>query len=212
MPEKAKNKLTVVIAAAALLMAATAYAADSVDQPVPPPPPVYEPAPAIAAPSAPVPPTAPAPPAPVYPQSTQPPAYPPPGQAYPPPGQAYPPPGQAYQAPAPPVAVAPPVQVVLPPQPPQFVYVPELGYYVATGVPYDMIYANRAYYYYSAGHWYMASTYGAPWRYVAPAYLPKLMLRHSYAEYRHHRDLEFRRLDHERERYRGEFHRPEWNR
>jgi len=200
MSEKARYKLTVVIAVAALLMAATTYAADAVDQSPPPPPPVYESAPDVAVPVPPVPPMVPTPPSPVYQKSA--------------PAPVYQPPGQVYQAPpsTPPVAVAPTVQVALPPQPPQFVYVPELGYYVATGVPYDMIYVNRVYYYYSNGYWYMAAAYGSPWRYVAPAYLPKLMLRHSYAEYRHHRDQEFRRLEHERERYRGEFHRPEWNR
>src|SRR5476651_1015105 len=46
---------------------------------------------------------------------------------------APPPPPPAYAPP-------PPVQVVLPATPPQFVFVPELGYYVAVGTPYDIAY------------------------------------------------------------------------
>jgi hypothetical protein len=67
------------------------------------------------------------------------------------------------QVPSPP----PSVQVELPPQPPQFVYVPDLGYYVAAGVAYDLIYVGRKYFYFNNGILYQADYYGAPWVTVA---------------------------------------------
>jgi hypothetical protein len=103
----------------------------------------------------------------------------------------------------------PPPQVVLPEQPPQFVYVPDLGYYVAAGVPYDLVYVNRRYYHLHDGHWYQAEYYGAPWAYISVDRLPPLMRRHSYVEYRSHREAELTRFQHEKD-YRGEIHRPAW--
>jgi hypothetical protein len=111
----------------------------------------------------------------------------------------------AAQVPTPP----PPPQVVLPPQPPQFVYVPELGYYVAAGVPYDLVYVNRRYYHLRDGHWYQADRYGAPWAYTPVDRLPPLMRRHSYVEYRKQREAELTRYQHDKD-YRGDYHRPEW--
>jgi len=101
----------------------------------------------------------------------------------------------------------PPPEVLMPPQPPQFVYVPELGYYVAAGVAFDLIYVNRRYYHFRDGHWYQAEYYGAPWTYTPIERLPQLMQRHSYVEYRKHREAELTRYQHEKD-YRGEFHQP----
>ena len=113
------------------------------------------------------------------------------------------------QVPAPPPP-PPPQTVMLPPQPPPFVYVPELGYYVASGVPFDLVYVNRMYFHFRDGHWYQAEQYGAPWRYTPVERLPPLMRRHSYNEYRNHRDAELSRYKSERE-YRGDFHQPRGN-
>ena len=108
------------------------------------------------------------------------------------------------------VLVAPPPPVLeLPPQPPQFVYVPELGYYVAVGMAIDLIYANRKYYHFKDGHWYEAERYGAPWRYTPTERLPGLMRQHSYVEYRQHREAELTRYKHDRD-YKGDFHQPKW--
>ena len=92
--------------------------------------------------------------------------------------------------------------------PPQFVFVPELGYYVATGLAYDMIYDGRAYYVYNAGYWYRTSYYGGPWLHVRVSLLPPLLLRHNIIEMHRFRDLEFRRYERDREHYRGRLHRP----
>ncbi len=102
----------------------------------------------------------------------------------------------------------PPVRVELPPEPPQFVYVPELGYYVAAGLPYDLLYVGRKYFYFNNGYWYQADYYGAPWVYAPVNRLPPIMTRHSYVEYRKHRESELIKHQHEKD-YRGEFHKPE---
>jgi len=116
-------------------------------------------------------------------------------------------------APPPPAYVpapAPVPQVVLPAAtPPQFVYVPDLGYYVAVGTPYDIAYVGRDYYLYSNGCWYRSPYYGGPWRVAAVKLLPPLLVRYDVREFRQYRDREFRRYEHDREHYRGAWHRPE---
>ena len=148
------------------------------------------------------------------PPATAPPAYTPsevpPDYVPAPPQQASPAP--AYTPPPPPSYVAPaPVQapVVLPAAPPQFVYVPELGYYVAMGVAFDMIYDGQAYYYHNGGYWYRTSYYGAPWAYVAPRLLPQVLVRFSFRDIHRFRDREYKRYNRDRGHYRGRLHRPE---
>ncbi len=197
------KKLSVVFAVVLLVSAGTAFASGlnvNLDVFVPAQP---APVPVVVVQA---PPVNDVPPAPVYVAPT--PMYAPPAPTpTPPPAgyyQASPPPG--YAAPAPQVAAPLAAQVVLPAQPPQFVYVPELGYYVAVGVPYDLIYVGREYYYYSNGYWFRASRYGTPWIYVGYNALPKIMRRHSYVEFRAIRDREFGRHEFKEDRrdFRGE--------
>lgn len=115
----------------------------------------------------------------------------------------------AVPAPPPVYVPAPVPQVVLPTTPPQFVYVPDLGYYVAVGYPYDIAYIGRYYYLCSNGYWYRSPYYGGPWRMAAVRTLPPLLVRHGLGEIRHFRDLEFQRYARDREHYRGQWHRPE---
>ncbi|QEM68560.1 hypothetical protein FO488_10515 [Geobacter sp. FeAm09] len=117
-------------------------------------------------------------------------------------------------APAPPAPVyrpAPPSPppVMLPDTPPQFVFVPDLGYYVAVGTPYDMAYIGRDYYVFSNGFWYRTSYYGGPLVRVERRVMPPLLARHSLKEFRRFREVEFRRYDRDRDHYRGQVHRPE---
>jgi len=107
-----------------------------------------------------------------------------------------------------PVYFAPPAQVVLPAAPPQFVYVPELGYYVAMGLAYDMIYDGRAYYFHNNGYWYRTTYYGEPWVHVSKRLLPPILVRFNFKEVHRYRDLEFRRYEREKGHYRGQLHRP----
>ena len=117
-----------------------------------------------------------------------------------------------YVEPPPPPApmyVQPPTQVALPASPPQFVYVPELGYYIAIEVPFDMIYVGNVYYYYSNGYWYQTDYYGTPWRAVAKRALPPILVKFGFKEIHRYRDREFKLYQRDRVHYRGQLHRPE---
>jgi hypothetical protein len=62
--------------------------------------------------------------------------------------------------PAAPVYVNPPVVIE---GPPEFVAPPQLGFYVAVGVPYDLFYFGNRYYLYRGNGWYGAPYYNGPW-------------------------------------------------
>ncbi|KAB0668362.1 hypothetical protein F6V30_16375 [Oryzomonas sagensis] len=93
--------------------------------------------------------------------------------------------------------------------PPQFVFVPDLGYYVAVGTPYDMAYIGRDYFIFSNGFWYRTSYYGGPLVRVERRTMPPLLVRHNLRDFRRFREAEFRRYDRDRDHYRGQIHRPE---
>lgn len=114
--------------------------------------------------------------------------------------------------PPPPPAYVPPAPVMLPEAPPQFVYVPQLGYYVAVGTPYDIAYIGHDYYINTNGGWYRTSYYGGPLVRVERRQWPPLLVRHNMGEFRRFREAEFRRYDRDREHYRGRMHRPELRR
>jgi len=141
------------------------------------------------------------------------PVYPPPQAVseYPP-GYLVPevsaPPAPTYAAPPPPPVVyqAP---VFLPDAPPQFVFVPELGYYVAAGVAFDMIFDGRSYYYHRGGYWYRTGYYGGAWSPVAPRMMPAAILRFQIGDIHRHSAKEFVRYNAEGARYYGKVHRPE---
>ena len=120
------------------------------------------------------------------------------------PAPALPPQPPAYAEPAP----APPPQFMLPPTPPQFVFVPDLGYYVAVGTPYDIAYIGNAYFAYRGGFWYRSAYYGGPLLRVEAGLLPPLLLRYNIRDFRHFRNIEFRRYNHDRAHYRGRVYRP----
>jgi hypothetical protein len=90
------------------------------------------------------------------------------------------------------------------------VYVPDLGYYVAMGLPYDMIYDGRGYYFHNGGYWYSTAYYGGPWLRIGVNLLPPLILRYPILEVHRYRDLEFRRYERERGNYKGKIHRPKF--
>ena len=125
---------------------------------------------------------------------------------------------RAAQA-APPVVVAPPPppepQDLVPPdlifeEAPQFVYAPSLNLYVAIGVPYDLFYTGREYFYYRGGIWFSAPYYDGPWVIAPRSSYPPVFLRYRIANIRYYRDAEFRRYEHDRMHYDGRLHRPEF--
>jgi hypothetical protein len=159
------------------------------------------------------------------------PVQPRPVVAVPPP----PPPPVAQAAPmpsgdVPPDAVAPPDNTpppappdVAPPQyaqpapvyvqqAPQFVYSPQIGMYVAVGVPYDLVYTGSEYFYYYGGYWYRGPYYNGPWVFATRAYFPPALLRFNIGYIRYYRDYEFRQWRLHGRGYRGRFHTPEYRR
>jgi hypothetical protein len=122
-------------------------------------------------------PVAPVPPPVYYPPQPPPPVY------YP--AEPAPPPAAYYPAQAPPVA-----QEVVIDEPPQFIFSPNLGFYVSVGTPYDMVYVNNGYYLNRGGYWYFSTSYWGPWNYVQGRRLPSTLHRYRYEQIRQYRDRE----------------------
>ena len=98
--------------------------------------------------------------------------------------------------PAPP----PPVYVPVQPQPvydappviideaPVFIQPPQLGFYVAVGVPHDLFYVSGQYYLSRGNVWYSAPYYNGPWVAVRHRALPRVIRRHPHEKIRYYRD------------------------
>lgn len=99
-------------------------------------------------------------------------------------------------------------QLVLPAVPPQFVYVPELGYYVAIETPYDIAYIENEYFMFSNGFWYRTDHYGGALIRLERSMWPSLLTRHTMKDFRRFRDVEFKRYNHDRGHYKGQLHSP----
>jgi len=91
---------------------------------------------------------------------------------------------------------------------PQFIYSPQLGMYVAVGVPYDLVFDGREYYYFHGGRWYRGPYYDGPWGFVSARAYPTVFVRYRIDGIRRFREAEFRRYQHDREHFNGRFHRP----
>lgn len=90
----------------------------------------------------------------------------------------------AVPAPPPPV-YTPPVVIE---EPPEFIEPPELGFYAAVGVPYDLFFVTNRYYLYRNNAWYAAPRYNGPWVSVGYRTLPMELRRHSFKKIRYYRD------------------------
>ncbi len=97
-----------------------------------------------------------------------------------------------------PVPVAPPPQPVYVQQPvvieepPEFIAPPQLGFYAAVGVPYDLFYVGSRYYLYRGNAWYAAPNYNGPWVSVRYGTLPPAMRRYPFEKIRYYRDAGYR--------------------
>jgi hypothetical protein len=78
---------------------------------------------------------------------------------------------------------------------PNFINVPELGFYVSAGGPQDIIRYDNRYYVNHNGRWYISSNYGGPWIIVREGRLPRQIRRHRWEDIRRYRDVEYRRHD-----------------
>ncbi len=78
-------------------------------------------------------------------------------------------------------------------EPPEFVNPPELGFYVAAGVPYDLFYVDSAYYLCRGNVWYTSPYYNGPWQTVYYNKVPYALHRYPFARIHQYRDAYFRR-------------------
>lgn len=72
--------------------------------------------------------------------------------------------------------------------PPDFVEPPELGFYVAVGVPFDLFFFNNVYYLYRDNYWYSSYYYNGPWRGVSSNHVPYALHRYPFDRIHHYRD------------------------
>ncbi len=93
--------------------------------------------------------------------------------------------------------------------PPEFIMPPALGFYVAVGVPYDMMFISNVYYLHKGDVWYRAPHYNGPWVVVPYKALPPGIRRHRFERIRYYRDEEYRRYREDEKHYHGRHFRPE---
>src|SRR6266567_9525840 len=101
-----------------------------------------------------------------------------------------------------PVAVPPPPVVSIE-EDVDFVYPPELGFYVAVGVPYDLFYVQNNYYLFRDGRWLRASHSRGPWMVMQRRDLPPGLRRQRIERIRTFRNAEYDIYRHDRDHYRG---------
>jgi len=96
--------------------------------------------------------------------------------------------------------------------PPEFIFPPALGIYVAVDIPYDIFFIGSTYYLYKDRQWHRAPYYNGPWRHVERHDLPPGLRKHKYERIRHYRDEEYRRYRADQHNYRGRHFKPdkEW--
>ena len=119
------------------------------------------------------------------------------------------PPGIVVAPPPPPVVVAPPVEEqpeIVIEQPPQLIYSPALGFYVAVGTPFNMVLIDNNYYVYRGGRWFMSPTYDGGWVLAQPRYLPSGIRRHNWEYIRGYRDREYAAYRRDPQHYHGRFY------
>ena len=120
-------------------------------------------------------------------------------------------PGQApSQQPGEPPKKAPPQahQPVPVTQAPEFLFPAKLGFGVAVGVPYDMMYISNAYYYWQFGVWYRSFSYRGPWIALGLSQLPPELRKQKLARIRELRNSEFATYWKNKDHYKGRQFRP----
>jgi hypothetical protein len=76
---------------------------------------------------------------------------------------------------------------------PEFVQPPELGFYVAVGVPYDLFYYNNSYWTNRGNIWYNSPYYNGPWSSINYNNIPYVFNRYPFETIRHYRDTYYGR-------------------
>ncbi|HOP40387.1 MAG TPA: hypothetical protein PLI53_05035 [Geobacteraceae bacterium] len=75
---------------------------------------------------------------------------------------------------------------------PEFVMPPELGFYVAVGLPYDLFFYNNSYYICRGNIWYNSAYYNGPWTRVYYSNVPYVFNRFPFERIHHYRDTYYR--------------------
>ena len=76
---------------------------------------------------------------------------------------------------------------------PNLLFVPQLGFYVSVGLPYDLLFFDNFYYVYHNDHWYHSQYYRGPWVVVKHNRLPRAIKKHRWHTIRDYCDREYRR-------------------
>ena len=91
---------------------------------------------------------------------------------------------------------------------PDFLFPAKLGFGVAVGVPYDMMYLSKTYYCWQNGVWYRANWYRGPWTEIGASQLPPELHKQTLAKIRELRNKEFKEYWKDQEHYHGKRFRP----
>jgi hypothetical protein len=73
---------------------------------------------------------------------------------------------------------------------PKFIMLPEQGFSVAVGSPYDIVFFENRYYTNQDGSWYRSTNYRGPWKYIRENDLPSRIKKHRLEDIRRYRDDE----------------------
>ena len=92
--------------------------------------------------------------------------------------------------------------------PPDFLFPPKLGFGVAVGVSYDMMYLEKRYYAWQDGAWYRSSSYRGPWNEIVVSQLPPELQKQPLAKIREQRNSEFKKYWGSKAKYQGKRFRP----
>uniref|UniRef100_Q3ARS5 Uncharacterized protein n=1 Tax=Chlorobium chlorochromatii (strain CaD3) TaxID=340177 RepID=Q3ARS5_CHLCH len=83
-----------------------------------------------------------------------------------------------------------------------FIELPDQGFSVSVGSPYDIINYDNRYYIYQDGSWYRSSNYRGTWTVIRDSDLPDRIRRHRPEDIRRLRDNESRRYENDNRQYR----------
>ena len=76
---------------------------------------------------------------------------------------------------------------------PNFIMLPEQGFSVAVGTPYDIVFYDNRYYMNQDGEWYRSANYHGPWKFIRHNDLPSKIKRHRLEDIRRYRENEYSR-------------------
>jgi len=92
---------------------------------------------------------------------------------------------------------------------PEFLFPAKLGFGVAVGVPYDLVYLDKTFYSWSNGIWHRSSSYRGPWTKAGYAELPAELRKQPLSKIRAERNAEFKSYWNNRDNYQGKRFRPD---